>query len=70
VKPVENDFENLRRLGVKVVTAELFRDTGTGQKKIRHDPSVLAGVVIDLASRSRAHQVRKELLTPRARRFK
>src|SRR6185437_11945423 len=70
VRPVENDFENLKRLGVKVVTAELFRDTGTAQKKIRHDPAVLASVVIDLASRSRAYQVRKELITAQARRFK
>jgi hypothetical protein len=33
------------------------------QKKIRHDPAALARVVIDLASRSRVHQVRREALT-------
>ncbi len=70
VRPVENDFENLKGIGVKVVTAELFRDTGVAQKKIRHDPAVLADVVIDLASRSRAYQVRKEVLAMQTRRFK
>ena len=70
VKPVENDFSSLRRLGIKIVTADLFSDLGTGQKKIRHNPAVLAEVVVDLASRSRAYQVRKEILTKHTRRFK
>jgi hypothetical protein len=70
VRPVENDFGRLRSLGVKIVTADLFCDTGAGQKKIRHNPAVLADVVIDLASRSRAYQVRKEVLTRQTRRFK
>jgi len=70
VRPVENDFDNLKRLGVKVVTAELFRDTGVAQKKIRHDPGVLAKVVIDLASRSRAYQVRRNVLSAQTRRFR
>lgn len=62
VKPVENDVENLNRLGVKVVTADLVSDSAVGQHKIRHDPAALARVVVDLASRSRAYQVRKEAL--------
>jgi uncharacterized cofD-like protein len=70
VRPVENDFENLQRLGLKVVTADLFCDTGAGQKKIRHDPAVLAEVVVDLASRSRAYQVRKDLLARHTKRFR
>lgn len=70
VRPVENDFGTLRQLGVKVVTADLFSDTGTGQKKIRHNPAVLAEVILDLASRSRAYQVRKQILTKHTRRFK
>jgi uncharacterized cofD-like protein len=70
VRPVENDFENLRRLGLKIVTADLLCDSGVGKKKIRHDPAVLADVVIDLASRSRAHQVRKEVLARQTRRFR
>ena len=62
VKPVENDVDNIVKLGMKVVTADLVSDTGLAQDKIRHDPKALALVVIDLASRSRAYQVRKAAL--------
>ena len=62
VQPVENDFQVLSAMGVKVVTADLVGDTELKQK-IRHDSSALAEVVIDLAGRSRAHQVRKKTLT-------
>ncbi len=65
VKPVENDFPVLTKLGVKVVTADLVSDAGMAQKKIRHDPAALARIVIDLASRSRAHQVKKSDLNER-----
>jgi uncharacterized cofD-like protein len=61
VQPVENDFEVLSGMGVKVVAADLVGDTEIKQK-IRHDSSALAEVVIDLASRSRAHRVRKSAL--------
>jgi uncharacterized cofD-like protein len=70
VRPVENDFEKLKKLGVKVVTAELLREWGAGEKKIRHDPATLAEVAMDLASRSRAHQVRSDLLSLQTRRVK
>jgi uncharacterized cofD-like protein len=63
VKPVENDFEALATLGVKVVTADLLGDVGFVPRKVRHNPFALAEVVIDLASRSRAHQVRKKTIT-------
>ena len=62
VKPVENDLENISKLGVKIVTADLVCDASLAQDKIRHDPAALATVVVDLASRSRAHQVRKAAL--------
>lgn len=61
VKPVENDFDRLAALGVKVVTADLVGD-GVMLHKVRHNPGALADVVIELASRSRAYQVRKEAL--------
>ena len=67
VKPVENDFTTLSSLGVKVVTADLVSDEGMGQQKIRHNPAALAAVVLDLASRSRAHQVKKQALSERHR---
>jgi hypothetical protein len=68
VKPVENDFERLRKLGVKVVTADLLGQTA--ERKVRHDPEALAAVVIELASRSRAYQVRKDELTAQRRKYK
>jgi uncharacterized cofD-like protein len=62
VKPVENDFERLADLRVKVVTADLIRDDESGERTVRHDSAALAETVIDLASRSRAYRVRKEAL--------
>ncbi len=70
VKPVENDFEALDKLGVKIVTADLVSETAVVQKRIRHDPAALADVVLDLASRSRAFQVRKEVLAAKALQLK
>lgn len=64
VKPVENDYETLTSLGIKVVTADLIRDTAPSQK-IRHDSEALAEVVMDLAARSRALQLRRSALTTR-----
>ena len=61
VKPVENDFESLHELGIKVTTAELLGETPA--EKVRHQPDALAAVAIDLANRSRAHQVRRQALT-------
>ena len=60
VKPVENDIERLTSLGIKIVTADLLGDSGQG--KVRHNPAALAEVVVDLASRSRARQVKKDVL--------
>lgn len=62
VKPVENDFDELSEMGVKVVTADLMGDSDASSKKVRHDPHALAEVVVDLASRSRAHQVRAQAI--------
>ena len=65
VKPVENDLEKITGMGVKVVMADLVSDTAQAQDKIRHDPAALASVVVDLASRSRAYQIRKAALSAR-----
>ena len=67
VKPVENDLENVSKLGVRIVTADLISDSTVAQEKIRHDPEALATVVVDLASRSRAYQVRKAALAEQQR---
>ena len=60
VKPVENDIERLTSLGIKIVTSDLLGDSGQG--KVRHNPEALAEVVVDLASRSRALQVKRGVL--------
>jgi hypothetical protein len=70
VKPVENDIEAIDKLGVKIVTADLVSEASVAQDRIRHDSAALAEVVLDLASRSRAFQVRKEMLAAKAVRFK
>ncbi len=70
VKPVENDIETLAGLDVKVVTADLLDDTELAPQKIRHSPSALAEVVIDLAGRSRAHQVRKQAIAAQRAKFR
>ncbi|MBV9268364.1 MAG: uridine diphosphate-N-acetylglucosamine-binding protein YvcK, partial [Acidobacteriaceae bacterium] len=68
VKPVQNDTDVLDKLGIKVVTADLLGVTPAN--KIRHDSEALAEVVIDLASRSRAHRVRRRALAADRRRFR
>lgn len=70
VRPVENDLERLSELGLKVVTADLVGDAGPRRNKVRHSPAALAEVVIDLASRSRAHQVRQESLAAQRTKWK
>jgi uncharacterized cofD-like protein len=50
VQPVENDFEQLHALGVKVVAADLVGDS----KLVRHDPGSTAKIVMELAARFRS----------------
>jgi len=70
LRPVENDFDKLSAMGVKVVTADLVCDTSVQRKKIRHDPAALTQVVIDLASRSRGHRIRAAALSTQNTRVK
>jgi uncharacterized cofD-like protein len=70
VQPVENDLDALDKLGLKIVTADLVSDASVAQQRIRHDSAALANVVLDLASRSRAFQVRKEALAAQRSRLK
>ena len=57
-QPVENDIEMLRRMGLKVVEADLLRmmDRKIGDK-IRHDPGSLAAVAIELAQEGRRNRM-------------
>ena len=53
-QPVENDTEMLRRMGLKVVEADLLRMIGRlPGDKIRHDPGAVAAVAIELAQEAR-----------------
>jgi uncharacterized cofD-like protein len=61
VRPVENDIDKLNKMGLKVITADLVGDMEP-KRKVRHSPTAIAEVMIDLASRSRALQVRREAL--------
>lgn len=63
-RPVENDFENLERMGLRVVGTDLLRMSGVrSQEKIRHDQSVLGAVVLELAQKGRRAKLKKLKLT-------
>ena len=70
VKPVENDIDALAKMGVKVVTADLIGDAALVGRRVRHNPAALAEIVVDLGSRSRAHQVRKQSLAAQGTRYR
>jgi uncharacterized cofD-like protein len=49
VQPVENDFQRLHALGVKIVAADLVGES----KLVRHDPDATAKIIMELATRFR-----------------
>lgn len=48
-RPVENDVERLRALGVRVIERDLLQDG----PKIRHDPAAIAAVALELGAEGR-----------------
>ena len=51
-RPVENDIENLERMGVKIIAADLLRMSGKRiEGKIRHDSGVIGAVAFELAQK-------------------
>jgi len=56
VEPVDNDFERLNALGVKVVAADLVGDS----KLVRHEPRATAKIIVTLAMRSRDGRMRDD----------
>src|SRR5260370_27880879 len=51
-RPVENDLENLKRLGCEVLATDLIRMASHGTaEKVRHNPTVLGAVAMELAQR-------------------
>ncbi len=54
VNPVENDFEKLNSLGVKVMAADLVGES----KLVRHDPAATARVIMEMAARADSERLR------------
>jgi hypothetical protein len=53
-QPVENDLKNLKRLGLKVRGVDLVRMSAEkAPGMIRHDPTALGAVVVELALEGR-----------------
>jgi uncharacterized cofD-like protein len=59
-QPVANDLENVKALGLEIVSADLLGMTKapTGEK-IRHDPAAIGAVAFELARRSQKHKLQK-----------
>jgi uncharacterized cofD-like protein len=53
-QPVDNDIDNLQRMGLKVIGADLVRMAGRlTDQKVRHDQSVIGAVAMELAQKAR-----------------
>jgi len=53
-QPVDNDIDNLERMGLKVIGADLVRMAGRlTDQKVRHDQSVIGAVAMELAQKAR-----------------
>jgi len=59
-RPVENDLDQLKRLGLRIVATDLLRmGGGPGHDRIRHDPGVIAAVALELAQKGRRNRMKK-----------
>jgi uncharacterized cofD-like protein len=60
-RPIETDMENLERLGLKVIAADLVRIAGNRvQEKIRHDSSVIGAIAFELAEKGSKRKLKKK----------
>ena len=60
-RPIENDLENLERMGLKVIATDLLRMAGTNPNaKIRHDPGVIGAIAVELAQEGRRKRTRRK----------
>jgi uncharacterized cofD-like protein len=58
-QPVFNDIDELRDMGIRVITTDLVRKAGrTEPSKIRHDSGALGAITIELAQEHRFEQER------------
>jgi uncharacterized cofD-like protein len=59
-RPVEIDAEELERIGIRVLGADLLRKSGMHpEEKIRHDQGALGAVVVELAQEGRCAKLAK-----------
>jgi uncharacterized cofD-like protein len=60
-RPVEGDIENLEKMGLKVIAADLLRISGDRtQDKIRHDSSVIGAIAFELAQKGYRKKLKKK----------
>jgi len=60
-RPVEIDIENLERMGMKVISADLLRMAGNRmQEKIRHDSSVIGAIAFELAQKGQKRKQKRK----------
>ncbi len=60
-RPVENDVDDLERMGLKVIGDDLLRMSGSRvQEKIRHDSSVIGAIAFELAQKGRKRKLKKK----------
>ena len=55
VEPVENDFETIREMGLRIVKAELLQKS----EVVRHDPRRVANVALNLARANRRKRIKE-----------
>ena len=59
-RPVENDVENLERMGLTVIGADLLRMSRfRANEKIRHDQGVIGAIAVQLAQEGRCEKLKK-----------
>jgi uncharacterized cofD-like protein len=56
VNPVDNDFERLNSLGLKVMAADLVGDS----KLVRHDPAATARIVMEMAASAGCERIQSD----------
>ena len=60
-RPVENDLDNLERMGLKVIAADLLRMSGNRlPEKIRHDSGVIGAIALELAQKGHKRKLKKK----------
>ena len=60
-RPIENDMDNLERMGLKVIAEDLVRlATKRAPEKIRHDSSVIGAIAIELAQKGQKRKLKRK----------